>query len=170
MRYHCPVYFVLNFHKNFTPAYHRHIWLFHRGDYHSFSQDIEATDWDALKDNNIDTYAKNITGQISNLAHKHIPNKTITVRQSDPPWLTNEIKKMIRKRKRLYNKFKRTKNNIDFESYKQIMNKIICEIRKSKQQQINQLADKHWTKRLVENTQTIHKTRKLFLNPATLPQ
>ena len=37
----------------------------------------------------------------------------ITVRQSDPPWLTNEIMKMIRKRKRLYNKYQITKNTKD---------------------------------------------------------
>ena len=76
---------------------------------------------------------QNVTEKNSTLATQHIPNKIITVCQSDIPWLTNEIKKMIRKRKRLYNKYKITKNIIDFENYKHIRNKIISEIRKSKQ-------------------------------------
>ena len=53
-----------------------------------------------------------------NLAKQQIPNKTIKMRQSDPPWLTCEIKIIIRKRKRLYNKYKKTKRPTDFEKYK----------------------------------------------------
>ena len=33
VRYHCPVYFVLSFHKAATPISTRHIWLYDRGDY-----------------------------------------------------------------------------------------------------------------------------------------
>ena len=133
MRYHCPVYFVLNFHKIIAPASHRHIWLYERGDYQSFSRDIHETNWEPLKNNDIDIYAKNVTDQISELAKKHIPNKTVRIRQSDPSWLTSEIKEMIRKRKRLYKKFKRSKSPADFQNYKHIRNKTIAEIRKSKQ-------------------------------------
>ena len=53
-----------------------------------------------LKNGDIIIYAKNVTEKISTLPTEHIPNKMITVRQSDSPWLTNEIKNMIRKYKR----------------------------------------------------------------------
>ena len=53
VRYHCPVYFVLNFHKNEAPAYNRHIMLFDCGDYQSLSRDICETDWKSLKSNDI---------------------------------------------------------------------------------------------------------------------
>ena len=55
---------------------------------------------------------------------------------------------MIRKRKRIYNKYKKkkkkkkTKCNLDFENYKRIRNKVIAEVRKSKQLQVDKLADK----------------------------
>ena len=142
IRYHCPVFFVLNFNKNTSPIFHRHIWLFDRGDYDSFSQSIQETNWSMLKNDDINIYAKNVTEKISTLATQHIPNKTIKVRKSDPPWLTNEIKIMIRKRKRLYNKYKITKNIIDFENYKHLRNKVITEVRKSKQLQTDKLAEK----------------------------
>ena len=95
-----------------------------------------------MKNNDIDIYASNITDKILELAKKNIPNKTVKIRQSDPTWLTSEIKKMIRKRKRLYNKFKRSKSHSDFEKYKQIRNKTIAEIRKSKQLETDKLAAK----------------------------
>ena len=37
-----------------------------------------------------------------------IPNKTIRVRTSDPPWITSALKKHIRIRKRFYRKAKQT--------------------------------------------------------------
>ena len=49
-RYHFPVYFVLNFHKNVAPAFYRHIMLFDRGDYQSLFRDIRETDWESLCD------------------------------------------------------------------------------------------------------------------------
>ena len=61
VRHHCPVYFVLNFHKNVAPAFYRHIMLFDRGDYQSLSRDIRETDWESLMSNDIDIYASNIT-------------------------------------------------------------------------------------------------------------
>ena len=69
-RYHCPVYFVINFHKIIAQgaALHRHIWLYERGDYQSFSRDIHETNWEQLENNDIDIYAKNVTDQISELA------------------------------------------------------------------------------------------------------
>ena len=66
--------------------------LFDRGDYQSLSRDIRETDWESLKSNDIDIYASNITNRISELADKHITNKKVKIRQSDPSWLTNEAK------------------------------------------------------------------------------
>ena len=107
-----------------------------------FAQDIMETNWEKLKNNNIDIYAQNVTNEISKLAKKHIPNKTVKIRQSDPSWLTSEIKKMIRKRKRLYKQYKRSKCSADFENYKHLRNKTIAEIRQSKQLEIDKLAAK----------------------------
>ena len=73
---------------------------------------MHRTDWDFLKDDNVDIYASNFTDKNFELSNKHIPNKTIKVRQSDPAWLTNEIKQLIRKKKRLYDKYKQTRRMI----------------------------------------------------------
>ena len=77
VRYHCPVYFVLNFHKNVAPAFYRHIMLFDRGDYQSLSRDIRETDLESLKSNDIDIYASNITNRISELAYNTFPTKNL---------------------------------------------------------------------------------------------
>ena len=116
--------------------------LFDCGDYQSLSRDIRETDWISLKSNDIDIYASNITNRISELANKHIPNKKVKIRQSDPSWLTNEAKKIIRKCKRLFKKFKRTKNITDYDNYTHFRNKTTTGIRKLEQQITDKLAAK----------------------------
>lgn len=142
IRYHCPIYCVFKFRKKASPFFSRHIWLYDRGDYESFSRDVLDTNWDIFKSDNIDMYANNITERIIKLAEEHIPNKTVKVSQSDPVWFNNEIKKLIRKRKRNFDKFKRTANPNDFERYKLARNKVTSEIRKSKKLQMDKLAEK----------------------------
>ena len=76
---------------------------------------------------------KTKTNQLTKLTKNHIQNKLIKVRQTDPPWLCNNIKKLMRKRKRLYDKYKSRNSIHDFESYKQTRNKITEAIRKAKE-------------------------------------
>ena len=75
------------------------ILLFDRGDNQSLKQVARRTNWNVLKhdNDNINTCAENITTNITEMARKHIPNKTVKVRPSDPSWLTKHIKKISRK-------------------------------------------------------------------------
>ena len=98
--------------------------------------------WNSLKHDNVDTYASNFTDNVLELTNKHVPNKMIKIRQSDPSWLNNNIKRLLRKKKRLYDKYKHTNNINDFERYKQVRNKVTSEIRKSKSEEVKHLATK----------------------------
>ena len=137
--------------------------MYDKGDYRSFSRDLTNTHWNSLKTDDIDEYAKNITDYITKLAAKHIPNKDIKVRKSDPVWLTNTIKRLMRKRKRLYDKYKSTKNNVDFENYKTIRNKVTYEIRKAKKDQLEKLTEKLKSNNLSQKDWW--RTLKYFISP-----
>ena len=103
---------------------------------------MTGTDWNSLKDNNVDVYAQNVTDRILYLVNKHIPNKHVRIRKSDPPWLSNNIKRLMRKRKRLYDKYKRSKNQSDFNKYKQVRTEVTFAIRKAKSEEIDKLSNK----------------------------
>ena len=163
IRYHCPIYCVFNFNKTVTASYERHIWLYDRGDYEALSNDIRQTNWDEIKSNDIDKYAQDLTNQLTKLAKKHIPNKLITTRQTDPPWLCNNIKKLMRKRKRLYDKYKRTNSIHDLESYKQTRNKVTAAIRKAKAHETEKLTQKLRFDNI--NSKNWWKTLKNFIKP-----
>ena len=108
IRYHCPTVVYLKYRKPVTKTYKRHIWLYDRGDYATFRQQLSQVNWDEIfTSNNVDHCAEIITESIINAAKHSIPNKTVTVRPSEPQWINSQIKREIRKRKRLFRKAKR---------------------------------------------------------------
>ena len=72
-----------------------------------------------------------ITHALFSAADQSILNKIITIRPAEHPWIKCHIKNLIRKRKRIFRKFKRTSNILFWERYKVIRNKVVSEIRKS---------------------------------------
>ena len=50
---------------------------------------------------------KNISDNIIKLSSQCIPNRDVLIRNNDPPWLDNNIRRYIRKRKRAYRKAKK---------------------------------------------------------------
>ena len=52
-----------------------------------------------VKNNDINIYANNLTEQVIKSSKIHIPNKFIKVKHSDPHWMNNNIKQMLRKRR-----------------------------------------------------------------------
>ena len=73
-----------------------------------------------------------ISDAITKAAKNTIPNKIITVRPNDPPWITCYIKRLIRKRKLAFRQHKKTDNIHYWNKYKTLRNKVISELRKSK--------------------------------------
>ena len=102
---------------------------------------MASTDWNVLKTDDIDTYAKGLIDKLLHLAEDSIPNKVITIRPTYPPWITSQIKRLIKKRKRAYRNAKRTQNPSDWYKFKQHRNKVILAIRESKQALNDHLAE-----------------------------
>jgi len=46
-----------------------------------------------------------------------IPTKSVTIRPRDEPWMTNDVRKMLRKRGRAYKKWKNKPTNVNLEHY-----------------------------------------------------
>ena len=142
LRYHCPVFGILKFSKPKMKSYVRNIWIYDQGDYQQLRMKAAATDWASLFHNNLNVYASNITNHLISIAKECIPNKTVRIRPSDPPWLTSYIKRYIRKRKRAYRKAKQTNSRINWNKFKKLRNKVVSLIRESKQAHIDKISNK----------------------------
>ena len=69
---------------------------------------------------------------VTAIAKECIPNRCIKIKPSEPPWITTDIKRNIRKRKRAYKKVKRTNSESDWKKFKTLRNKVVQNIRDSK--------------------------------------
>ena len=91
-----------------------------------------STDWNALHNSDINVYAKRLIDKILEISKDCIPNKIVTIRPSDPPWMSTSIKRYIRKRKRAYRRAKQTNSMNDWNTFRRLRNKTISMIRESK--------------------------------------
>ena len=74
-----------------------------------------------------------MTDAIFNAAEHSIPNRVVTIRPNDYPWITSYINTQIRRRRRKYNKFMKTKSLHIWNQFKTLRNRVIELIRRSKQ-------------------------------------
>ena len=132
IRYHCPVAVLLKFVKPKQKPFKRKIWKYDQGDYPHYRQMLSETDWDGVLSGELDSVADTITSTILQAASISIPNKVATIRPTDPPWMHNEIRVLIRQRKRIHKKAKKNNNAQFWSKYRKIRNKVVKVIRSSK--------------------------------------
>ena len=65
----------------------------------------------------------------------------VIVKPQEPKWITSEIKRLIRKRKRLYRQAKRSNSPNIWNKFRNVRNEIISIIKQAKQQQLRDVAN-----------------------------
>ena len=142
IRYHCPIFSVFKFTKPHRKSIKRHIWKYKDGDYENLKHKFGNTDWNLFANEDIDIYSKNVTDHIFQLSSECIPYKIASVRPSETPWMHNELRKLMRKRKRAYDKAKRTQLQQHWDQYKRLRNDTTKLLRSSKKNYFDNLANK----------------------------
>ncbi len=122
----------LDFQIHSWKVFSREIWNYDEGSYTAIKRALNNTNWDILTSNNVEESTANITDHILHKCKEFIPHRTILVRQSDPAWITTDIKRMIRKRKRHHAVAKQTNNLNHWTRFRATRNEVIEEIRNSK--------------------------------------
>ena len=137
--------------------------MYNNGNFGLLREKASSIDWHALENDDISLYASNLNSTILSLTKECIPNKSIRVRTSDPPWITTLLKRQIRKRKRLYRKAKQTNLERHWIKFRQLRNETNTMIRNSKQQFYDNIAEKLKSKSL--SSKDWWSTLKTFISP-----
>ena len=97
---------------------------------------------------NIDWQVDNFTRKLIQIRNKYIPNKEVTIRPKDNPWFDKDVRKLLRKKNRLFKKYKilsedskqntQTLNNT-FSQYKEASKNYDYTARKTKRKYFNNL-------------------------------
>ncbi|XP_053402799.1 uncharacterized protein LOC128558047 [Mercenaria mercenaria] len=142
IRFHCPIVAVLKLDKPINTTFKRKVWLYDKGNYDQYKTILHNTTWDTIIENtDLNKATEDITHAILTAAQQSIPNKTVTIRPNDIPWLNNTIRKAIRKRKKLHKTAKRLNTEQAWTMFKTIRNEVTKLIRISKQNYQNKLIE-----------------------------
>ena len=93
-----------------------------------------------------------------------IPTKHVTIRPRDLPWINNTIRRLIRKRNRLYKKYKKHRTIPNYDKFKQARNEVTSNLRKAKKDYTDSLTNKLKTSSL--SSRDYWKTLKSFIKPS----
>jgi hypothetical protein len=163
IRYHCPIFGIFRYSKPKSKIFPRIVWNYNRADFDLLRQKLVDIDWNSIKDDNIDLYAKTFSDVLNNISCQCIPNRKVSINTQDPPWLNGLIKKKIRQRKRLYRKAKRTNVPAHWTKFKKFRNETVNLIRNTKLQYYQSLGLKLQT--LPLSSKDWWKILKSFINP-----
>ena len=104
--HHQIIFVKINFKIILPPAYRREIWHFKNARIDLIQQSINRFDWEgALGNLDVNKQVEILTETLLNIFRNFIPNEVITCKSRDPPWMTKEIKKALRRKNRLYKKY-----------------------------------------------------------------
>ena len=95
-RHHCPIAVLLKFLKPKQKHFRRKIWTYDHG------QILSEVNWEHTLIRDVVCIAEKITSTILKAASNSIPKTLVSIRPEDLPWMQNEIRKLIRHRKKGY--------------------------------------------------------------------
>ena len=115
-------------------CFKRRIWLYDRGNYNQYREKLQRVDWDELINfaNSLDDLCESFSNVKFQAAGESIPNKIITVRKTNPPWMNGAIHRAIRKRNRFKDNRKKSNLPVHWANFRKSRNKTINIIRKQK--------------------------------------
>lgn len=101
--------------------------------YNDFVQDLYAINWDyiyLLED--IDEIINNFNTNIINLFNVHAPTKTCRITKPPAPWLTENLKLMMKLRDKALTKYKKNRTNVNWNDYKSLRNLVNMSVKSEK--------------------------------------
>ena len=75
-------------------------------------------------------------------AQECMPVKTVRVRTDDAPWMTNEIRLLIKQRGKMHKKAKQSNLKADWDNFRTFRNNVISKVRKRKLDYFDELTEK----------------------------
>ena len=120
---HSPIHMSTSVMKVSHRSYTRKIWSYDQADYNLYRQTLGECDWN-FDEISLEECVDKTTTNMFKAAELAIPNKLVTIRPKDAPWMHNDIRKAIRDRKKIHKKAKISKSEQDWANFREQRNKV----------------------------------------------
>ena len=118
----------------YPPPYEREVWHYQKANVENIRKATSEFPWErrlANSDVNEKVYLFNNT--IENIVSNYIPHETIICKNRDPPWINNNIKKIINDKNRAHASYRLNENNSStFQHFQFLQSRLNSIIEKSK--------------------------------------
>lgn len=124
-------------------SFKRTIYNYNKLDNEKFNNMLDQADWNEIVSlESLNEAAETFTNKLMTLAKTCMPSKTITIRENDAPWMTEEIRKLIERKLRVHLIAKILDSNWCWELFRKIRNNLTDLIRKRKENYCQEMEDK----------------------------
>ena len=109
-----------------SKPFRRKIWQYDKANILNLRTEIGNFNWENLLNDtsDLDEKCSLFNDKILQILEKHIPCKTVTVKENDKPWMTRELRNEIKHRNKLRKIYIRKKTPISQTKYKRSRNKV----------------------------------------------
>ena len=165
----CP-YVVLKQHRKVNTSYKRTLFNYSKLNVEKLNAAISNFDWHSVVSlESIDDAAEKLSEQLMCIAKNCMPVKVVTIREQDAPWITLEIKKLIKKKNLIHKLAKRLNREWTWELFRRTRNNLTYVIRKKKTEYVSEL-DKRISSPNHFGNKDWWKLVKSFLSSKGMPQ
>jgi hypothetical protein len=129
---HNPVFACLKTEKPKAFTYKRQIWCTENVDWNALNTELSQHNWEpVLMKDGIENMVKSWCDTYTSICNHHINRKTVTIRPSEPKWMTPQLRTSIRQRNRLHNLAKRLNLPSLWTDFRNSRNGVITQIRQA---------------------------------------
>ena len=132
---HCCVYLEIKSSRPVSFSFKRTLYIYSKLNEQEFLNKAGSIDWNELvSTGTIDNAAELFSERLLYIGKACMPVKTIVIKDKDAPWITEEIKKFIRKKETIYILAKKLNSVWCWNLFKQIRNQLVDKIRNRKEE------------------------------------
>ena len=113
--------------------YSRQVWHYNKGNFEALKSELKHIPWHALNFLDVDERAEIWTEHFLNTAKEFIPYRSVKIRPNDKYFITSDIRWLLRKRKRLWKLWNRTKNPDHYTLFSECRKQVKEAIKTSKE-------------------------------------
>ena len=95
-------------------------------------KELELMPWHIMKNFDIDEWAELWTNEFLKIAQNNMPQRQVKIHPKDKYFMTREIKKLLRKRNRLWKQWRRTRSKVHYNCFSLVRKEVKQAIRLSK--------------------------------------
>ena len=131
---HCTIAMFLLFRFKKATAYYRKMWDFKNANFDQYRQALQNTNWEECfsDETDINAVVNLWTKKVLTTAETSIKNKNVCIRPCDKPWFNNHLRRLLRRKNKLYKKAKHSKLQQDWENFNRARNDYFSEIKQAK--------------------------------------